>query len=522
VLAALGIYIFLSFERLGSFPPVGEDEPWIAAAPFKLVTQGTYGSDLFAGYYGLERHNFEHMPLYPLMQAAVFRLIGVGVVPMRVLPVACGFCLLLAIAVVGRQVGGDRVAAGAVALMIVLRIADGGDRSGILLLDQARVNRYDIAVPVFALLALWTFNRASNEKSARLYAATGVLTGLATLSHLFGVLELPVFVALTLAGRRSGRSTYRDASAIVFGFALTLVPWVAYVATGWRDFLGQTRYWGPRMNLLSPSFYVSNALHGAGPISLDWALTELRDLPLSRIGTWVAIIGVPVASVVMIREARRSGRTELRTLPITTISLVVLFAALLKLKSVNYMIGIWPFAVLLMSWFAVWLWDRRRRLARATVVVLLGLVAVEGTIRIVHMRSAARLTTSYDWFESQIARCIPDGSLVLGLQHYWLGLRQYPFRSWLVPMDLANPLYYHEPMTLDRAIDRVGPDVILIDRYIEALFENGRDPNRHPDHELYLGFTEYLARHRVEPACVIRDSTYGTMQVFRVSRPPAG
>src|SRR5262245_66536532 len=106
------------------------------------------------------------MPLYPLMQAAVFRLIGVGVVPMRLLPVACGFCLLLAIAVAGRQVGGDRVAAAAVALMMVLRIADGGDRSGILLLDQARVNRYDIAVPVFALLALWTFNRASNEKGA--------------------------------------------------------------------------------------------------------------------------------------------------------------------------------------------------------------------------------------------------------------------------------------------------------------------------------------------------------------------
>jgi hypothetical protein len=42
----------------------------------------------------------------------------------------------------------------AVVLMITLRVTEGGDSTGILLLDRARINRYDIAVPVFALLAL--------------------------------------------------------------------------------------------------------------------------------------------------------------------------------------------------------------------------------------------------------------------------------------------------------------------------------------------------------------------------------
>jgi hypothetical protein len=48
----------VSFSYLDVFPPVGEDEPWIAGAPYKLATQGTYGSDLFSGYYGVDWHNY--------------------------------------------------------------------------------------------------------------------------------------------------------------------------------------------------------------------------------------------------------------------------------------------------------------------------------------------------------------------------------------------------------------------------------------------------------------------------------
>ena len=77
----------------------------------------------------------------------------------------------------------------------------------------------------------------------------------------------------------------------------------------------------------------------------------------------------------------------------------------------------------------------------------------------------------YDWFASEIARCIPAGSLVLGLQHYWLGLRQYPYRTWLMPINYAHPLYYHDPVPLEDALEQIDPDIILIDRYMAAFFE---------------------------------------------------
>jgi 4-amino-4-deoxy-L-arabinose transferase-like glycosyltransferase len=197
-------YLALTVPHLGVFPPVGEDEPWIAAAPYKLATQNVLGSDLFAGYFGMERHHYAHMPIYPLAQAAVFKAFGAGVVQMRALPVACGLLLLVLVFVVGRQAGGDRVGAAAVALMVTLRIGAGGAGTGILLLDRARINRYDIAVPVFGLAAFWAFNRAEDARRASWYALTGAFTALASLSHLYGVFWLPVFVALTIA--RHGRA----------------------------------------------------------------------------------------------------------------------------------------------------------------------------------------------------------------------------------------------------------------------------------------------------------------------------
>ena len=164
VLLGLIAYLLATVPHLAVFPPIGEDESWIAAAPYKLATEGVLGSDLFTGYYGMERHHFEQMPLFPLMQAGLFRLFGVGVAQMRALPVACGLLLLIVVFAVGRQLGGDRVGALAVVLMITLRVTEGGDSTGILLLDRARINRYDIAVPVFALLSVVVFNRAERDR----------------------------------------------------------------------------------------------------------------------------------------------------------------------------------------------------------------------------------------------------------------------------------------------------------------------------------------------------------------------
>ncbi|MGH9173071.1 MAG: ArnT family glycosyltransferase, partial [Vicinamibacterales bacterium] len=370
------VFLTLSLDRLEVFPAVGEDEPWIAAAPYKLTTEGVYGSDLFAGYYGVDRHNYQHMPLYLLMQAGLFRVTGVGVFQMRLLPVLFGLGLLVMVFVVGKQLGDERIGALAAVLMLALRISAGGDATGILLLDRARINRYDIAVPVFGLLALWAFFRAERRPVPVWYLLTGVFTGLASLSHLFGAFWLPVFFALLVSGWHGNVHRAQTTALVMLGFLITWLPWIAYIASGWEDYLGQMRFVAARFDVFNTSFYISNALYGGGPISLDWILTILRDLPWNRPGTWSVLLGIPIAVGAMAWSGwrERDRHRAARMLGLVALAQFVMFVVLLKVKTVNYMIGLWPLGALTLAWLGIWLWDRRIALMRVGIIVLLTLI----------------------------------------------------------------------------------------------------------------------------------------------------
>lgn len=519
LLACAALFLALSLDHLGVFPAVGEDEAWIAAAPYKLATEGVYGSDLFTGYYGVDRHNYQHPPLYPLLQAGVFTLIGVGVFEMRLLAVLFGLALIFAVCLVGSRIADWRVGVLAVVLMMVLRISPGGDSTGILLLDRARINRYDIAVPVFGLLALWAFVRGRSSQRPSWYFATGLLTGLASLSHLFGAFWLPLFLALSFAGRSGGVPRTRASILVLSGFALLWLPVLVYIASAWHDFVGQMRFVAERLEIFDPSFYRSNALHGPGPISVDWFVTVIRDLPLARPGAWTVIAGLPIALLVAAWTARRDPDRygSAGMLAFFCVAQLLMFVALLRVKTITYMIGLWPLAALMLAWLGIWLWDRRESSSRIVILVLFALILGEGSLRIVHAATAARRTATYERYTSVIARCIPPGSRVLGLQHYWLGLRQYDYRTWLVAVNFTFPRYYSEAMPLDAALDKVDPDFILIDRIMAAYFEAARDPD-HPSHDRRRAFDAFMLRRDARLVCTIPDTTYGTMNVYRVTR----
>ena len=371
---------------------MGQDEPWIAAAPYKLATSGILGSDLFTGYYGMEHHHLQHMPVYPLAQAAIFRIFGAGVIQMRALPVACGLLLLAAVFLVGSQTGDERVGAIALTLMLVLRIAEGGQQTGVLLLDSARINRYDILVPVFGLLALWTFNRAERDRRDALYLLAGVLAGLSSLTHLYGGFWLPILFGLLMV--RRGRELLRERAGwlLLAGFALPWIPWAALIAAHWQDFAGQMRMAPGRFDLLDPRFYIDNTLHGDGPLSIGWTLRTLRGLPMVRIGAWTMAIGVP-AALAVIAWTRRSISPPAIALAIAALLQTTLFAVLLKAKFAAYMIALWPLGALLLAWLAIALWDRRSPAIRLVLVVWLALIGAESGTRVAEARAAAREAT---------------------------------------------------------------------------------------------------------------------------------
>jgi len=513
------VYLLVSVDHLHVFPPVGEDEPWIAAAPYKLATQGVYGSDLFAGYYGSEEHLYQ-MPVYSLLLAGVFKVAGLGVVQMRILPVTFGLLLLMLVFVVGCQLGGHRLGVLAMLLIMGLRLAVGWDETGIPLLDIARVNRYDIAVPVFGLAAFWMFHRAEERRRAGLYLIVGILIGLASLTHLTGVFWLPaLFVVMVL---RRGKKLFGQPVLYVMagGFLLPWLPWLAYIATGWSDFLGQHLLVASRFDVFDASFYLDNLRYEYRRYAPLVPRDSSGTWHLPAVGTVVALVGVLWAFGGMLRHGRRSSEDRAWALAVVLLVQGILFALLLEVKAFSYLIALWPLATLALGWLGLRLWDQHKTtVTRWAVLAVLALLLLESGWRVAHRHSVARHTTPYDQFTSRIAEHIPPGSRVLGLQFYWAGLYRYEYRTWLLPTQLSDSLYYHAPLRLDQALERVDPDVILLDRYMTRYFDEIADP-RNPRNALYLSFQAFMDRHRATLIGVVADTTYGTMHIYQVNAEP--
>jgi hypothetical protein len=514
--AAVVLYLLASMAWVDRFPAVSQDEPWIASSGYKLATAGSLGSDLFTGFHGMERHHFVQMPIYALLEAAIVRGFGLGVVQMRALSVAFGLALLLVVYIVGREVGGDPLGAAAVVLLVIQRLTSPTEVRpiGVLLLDSARLNRYDIAVPVFGLAALWMVLRTEGQRRRVTFVLAGAFAGLSAMSHLYGSAWLPALIAVILVRDGLTRPAFRNAALLSGGFILICLPWILWIGTNASDYLAQMRTVGARFDLLAPGFYMSNVFSSDGPISIAWLLLTVRGLPLERVGSWTLAIGVPFATVLLIRRGRARSDGELALFVAAAVQFA-LFVAFLQVKSINYTIAIWPLGALILAWLGRDLWERRHAAIRGLVVVAATGIVAEGALSLAAAAHEARTISSYDWYEQQIRACIPGGPLVLGFQQYWLGLHEFPYRTWLLPLNMTNPSFEAKPISLDAALDRINPAIILMDRNARGLFDEAANPS-HPFHYLAVGFETYRSHRSLVPRCVVRDPTYGTMEIYEV------
>ena len=329
---------------------------------------------------------------------------------------------------------------------------------------------------------------------------------------------LPVFAGLLIARHR--RDVFREKSIalLLIGFAAPWLPWLVFVASGWSDFRRTMRLFSGHFELFNPSFYVYSVLHVDGPISFDWSVTTLlRGLPFARVGTWTMLIGCPAACATMLSIGRHRGGGAGYRLAVASLAQTVMFVALLRVKTASYMVALWPLWALLFALIGVWsMGSPSDRPFGLRCWRLLVVDAVEGATSVAHARSNAKRTSAYEWFESEIAGCIPDRRYCAGTAALLVGASPVSLPD-MAAADhvLAQPRTYHAAMDLDAALGRVNPDVILVDRYIDDLMRKAASPGG-PNHALYVGFERFKARRRTTLTCVVRDRTYGTMQVHMV------
>lgn len=521
---ALLLFFFLfywtfSLHHLTIVPQVQEDEPWQASTGWKLATEGVFGSDMFSGFYGMERHYYGYMPIHPFLLAAVFRGAGLGLFQARFETVTMGLLTLALTYALGRRLFGPQVGLLAVFFLLFVRLTGLAYNrlTGIVLLDMGRIARYDMVVPVFGLAALHLYLSARQYRSnPTLYALAGLAAALAGLSHLYGVFWL-VALGILAIGERAG---WRNLLALGAGFAIPWLFYGAYVLNDTADWIGQTRGYGARFELLNPQWYWINLLEEAR--RYNPGLGQLNWRYVLRPGFWFTLVVLPVSLLALANQATRFGNQAARTLLVPAIVLPLLFALLISLKLPNYLVTIVPLVMLVMAWGVVFLWEpvgvarfaksrhNAGRLLRGGLVLVLVFVTTEGVSRMRVLQAAATTTAPYANFIAQVRSHVPPGSSVLGLQNYWLGFEAFEYRAWPVPLGQADPRFWFPARPLAEALDEVDPDVILLDARMRAYFDTAADDPR-PQAAL-----DWMADRGYERMAVVEDVTYGRMDIYWV------
>ena len=516
---ALLVLLFLAsgLRDLGRSPKVHEDESLIAAPGSLFARTGVFGSSLDPGFFGAERHFYGFMPLFSMLVGASLRVFGTGLFQARLVPLAFATGVLLLTHVVACRLLTPWRGAVAVLVLTCAPVLSPVEhlRTGIPLFDVARLVRYDVAVAFFGLAALCVLAPVLRDgeppRPLRLFAV-GALLGFATLSHVYGAFWLAaLLLAVAVArGRTALRATFLPCLS---GFALVLLPWVLAVAAGWEDFVGQNFSYGPRTALFDPGFVPRNL---RGEVS-RYALVVHAAMGHATPWIFVAAAAVGVASFA--RAASRDAAA--RALLAVPAALAACFALFLQPKNVLYLATLWPLFALAAACGLASAWRapaRIARFARPAVVVLMFAVAGEGLASARRFFREADGMTPYASFTAALARAIPRGVRVMGMQHWWLGLSE-EFPDYVtVPLSRALASRTPHPVPFAEAADALAPRVFLLDPVLRAFLRDDAAPSG-PIRALAADVRAWLDR-RGTLLATVEDPTYGRVEVYGI--PAAG
>ncbi|MCC7361386.1 MAG: glycosyltransferase family 39 protein [Anaerolineales bacterium] len=522
--ALLLAYWVLELRALAVVPRAYEDEPWTASTSWTLATRGVFGTPLQGGLFGSARHYFGFMPLYPVLQAGMFRLAGLGLWQARLTSVFLGLLVLALTFALGRRLFGAPVGLLAVATLLLAHTA--GQTiyrpTGILLVDFARFARYDIAVPVFGLSACLALGRAgppAGRRAAGRAALAGALGGLAGLAHVYGWFWLAALgAALLHFGRRSRSSRWavQTIGALTLGAGVVLLPYGLYVLRHWSDWLGQVSLYRDRLAPFDPGWYAHNLLTEAqryGPgLGSDWR-------GWLRPGLWLMLLAGLPAAVALARQAGR--RLPLAAYAWGLWLLPGLLALLVSSKVANYLLLYWPLAALAVAWGLSAAWRlagvRSWPWLRGLLVVGCAWAAWEGAGLWRQLDQAAAHTTPYAAYTHRLRAAVAAASSVarpsvLGLHTYWFGFSDLPYTSWYYPVVRAGFPPAGAAVPITDTLAALAPQVVLVDVRTRAWLAAGPDG---PTVEAWLARDYALTGG-------VNDATYGRTDVYarRAGDPP--
>jgi hypothetical protein len=226
----------------------------------------------------------------------------------------------------------------------------------------------------------------------------------------------------------------------------------------------------------------------------------------------------------MLLRALQHKNAASQLLLLVTGSLVILLALVSPVKTFSYLATVWPLFALIIAagWFGLWNLATKP-VSRRLLVLLFGLLMIEGGIRIVKVQTVAAKVTPYRAYTQEIAALLPADSRVIGLQHYWFGLTDHlaDYRSILTFINWTNPIYVEHPITFAEAAETFPANTLLIDQHmLDFLQEASRTTSGM--HYRVVQLDEYLRDHHAQLIGNFWDKTYGRCLIYRLDPVEAG
>ena len=527
-------YLAATLPYLEDFPLMEWAQPMIAAPAWKLASEGVYGSDLFRGFYNADVHNYDHLPVYPLFVSLSFKLFGLGIWQARLVSVIAGLVTIWLTYLLGKTLYDEPTGLLAAALLCFLRLSLPNDTdlynlgyqmnaSGIPLLDFARVIRFDGMVPMWVVGAVLTFVRARQSSATHFgsgwHLLTGVLTGLAMLTHIYGAFVLPVFVILLIWEDGWATLRRRPMYLILAGFFAALLPYLIYVFQDLPGYLGQSLRHEARFDFLNPNFYWDSLIHEPWRY-LSWLGGSFRQAVLwPRVGLWVAVLGLPLANVWLFRRVRQSSTLADRPLLVALRTMMGLLALLINLKRYPYTALILPFLSLQLAWAGITLWRRNtsRRWVRILLVGILAATLIEGGIGVWGSFQLAREGTSHAALTRAVRAVIPPDARVLASHLVWFALHDYDLYSVNLAFVLSDPQYGSNPApSMAQVIDQIGPEYIVMEnRLLKKYLEHPETLPGERQENYLQELDQYIQTFCPEVVLNFPAEDYGDVVVYR-------
>ncbi len=416
----LAFYLLCATFMLDKYPRVWVDEPWESVTAYTLATHGAMYNPALENWDGFDRVLLQPRLMLSLVVAPVFAVFGVGHIEGRLVSVACGALLMIAVYLFTLRFFSRRAAFIALWFVII-------ETMMFIAYRTIRPEIYLVTLETFSMMLLFQGFRTS---LVRYFFWSGFLGGIALWTHPNALLHVVAMsVLLVLFYRRrvfASRLSWSFVGAVALGF----LPYLVYVIVNdaHNSFATLWLQLDERQNAVVAQNWLLTSLQG------EWSrLKEYAQFPYR----------VPILLIfaVVWFQSLRSNKTETRYLGVVVAVNVILLFLLISNKTVFYLTSILPILCILTAVIVDRLLDGPKPLgARLRGIFDLRVRRESLGILLFAILSANQLAgdanllwrnkdCSYTETIHQLQTAIPPNARVWGSMTFWFGFHQQPFRA---------------------------------------------------------------------------------------------